>query len=283
MARWSEATGGGEHPSPARGGIEQRPERLRSGGTGGPIGLTVAILAILAVLVWQPWGRANLATPPSPAPSTPAIASPPVVAVASPTIAPASEPRRAPDGTFIYASLVDNEWTVVALLAPPVRSSTEEPAAQHPAPSAGPPSGPFLVLQQGLLPVSQPIGGTRHPDLACEGSAAARDRTGVPLPAGRVAYLGVTFPGMDPLTRVTPFIHGPPSPTRASLGRVQNVVVPLAGLAFGRLYTVPSTGIGGAVLFAPTPPGILPSGTYRFDVGGSGVAGHRYLYACIGP
>jgi hypothetical protein len=274
---------------PAARGVEQPVERLGAGGIRRPLGITLGIAAAIAVLVWQPWTPPRPPSPPGPPVATRpvvsplALATPPSTAGPGPSAAPTPVPQRAPDGTLIYASLVDNEWTVVALLVPPAAASSEEPALQHPSPAPWPPAGPLLVLQQGVLPVSVPIGGTRHPDLACQSSAVPRDRTAVPLPAGRVAYLGVTFPGMDPLALVAASVRGPGHPAGIAFDRVRNVVVPLAGLALGQRYTVPSTGIGGAVLFAMTPAGILPPGTYRFEVTGPGNGSRRFLYACVGP
>jgi hypothetical protein len=267
-------------------GVEQPVERLRAGGTRRTLGLALAVAATIAVLVLQPWGPPGpVGPPPATPPRAPvvALATPSALAVPGPSAAPVPEPQRAPDGTLMYASLVDNEWTVVALLVPPVAASSEEPALQHPSPAPWPPSGPLLVLQQGVLPVSGPIGGTRHPDLACQSVAVPRDRTAVHVPAGRIAYLGVTFPGMDPGALVAASVHRPARAAGLAFGRVRSVVVPLAGLALGQLYTVPSTGMGGAVLFASTPPGILPAGTYRFEVTLPGTATHRFLYACVGP
>jgi hypothetical protein len=245
----------------------------------------LGIATTIAVLVWQPWGPTSPTGPLPPAPPRPAVAlaTPSAPPALGPSAAPTPVSQRAPDGTFVYASLVDNEWTVVALLVPPAAGSSEEPSIQHAAPPQWPPAGPLLVLQQGVIPVIAPIGGTRHPDLACQSTAVPRDRTVVHLPAGRVAYLGVTFPGMDPRALVAATVHGPNRSAHAAFGRARTVVVPLAGLALGQLYTVPSTGMGGAILYAMTPPAILPSGTYRFDVRVPGSAGPRFLYACVDP
>ena len=270
-----------------RGGLEQPVQRLGVGGTGRPVGLVLAMAAILAVLVWQPWTAPTI--PPHPSqvpialaspgsPSAPAAPGPAASSVPASTVAPS----RAPDGNAVYASLVDNEWTVVALLAPPAARSTEEPATQHSGTAPWPPADPYLVLQQGVVPAVRPIGGAQHPDRACASAAVPRDRTAVPLPAGRVAYLGVTFPGMDPGALVTAAIAGPVKSARTGFVRVASVVVALAGLAPGVRYLVPSTGIGGAVLFAFMPSRPMPSGTYRFDVTLPGIAGPRYLYACVG-
>jgi hypothetical protein len=84
---------------------------------------------------------------------------------------------------------------------------------------------------------------------------------------------------MDPRATVTAqVIHR----TGVALKRQSPVVVPLSGQAKAQRYTVPSTGAGGAVLFAAAPLSILPYATYRFDIQAPGIAGHRYLYACIG-
>ncbi len=49
-----------------------------------------------------------------------------------------------------------------------------------------------------------------------------------------------------------------------------------------RSYLIPSSGFGGAVLFALDPPVVLPRAAYRFDIESPGTFGHRYLYACLG-
>jgi hypothetical protein len=85
---------------------------------------------------------------------------------------------------------------------------------------------------------------------------------------------------MNPRARVTAAIL---DPAGLALRRVPSLVVLLGGMTEGRLYTVPSSGSGGTVLFAMAQPRILPSSTYRFDVETPGIIGHRYLYACIGP
>jgi hypothetical protein len=183
-------------------------------------------------------------------------------------------------GAGASVSLVDNEWTVVALLAPDARSAPDEPPIPHGTGASWAPGGALLVLQQGLDYSVRPIGGAGLPDAACHVPGGSRDRIAVRLPAGRVAYLGVTFPGMNPRASVTgAILDGPAS----ALKRVPSLVVPLSGMTEGRPYTVPSSGAGGVVLFTTTTPRILPSATYRFDIETPGISGHRYLYACIGP
>jgi hypothetical protein len=65
------------------------------------------------------------------------------------------------------------------------------------------------------------------------------------------------------------------------LKRVSVVTVRLSGMTEGHRYTVPTTGSGGAALFALSPRAIFPVAAYRFDIQTPGVTGHRYLYACI--
>jgi hypothetical protein len=265
-------------------GIEQPLERVRAGGTGKPVGVALAIAAALAVLIWQPWGRGATSIVPPVAAQTPAVAAAEASASAAPT--PTPRPSRSSSlgtaGSAAYVSLVDNEWTVVALLASDAASmaSTEEPSIQHGSGTTWPPGGPLLVLQQGLSYTVQPVEGPGEPDVACHAPDGPRYRTAVHLPAGRVAYLGVTFPGMNPRAHVTAAILDPAGP---ALRRVPSLVVLLGGMTEGWLYTVPSSGSGGTVLFAMAQPRILPSATYRFDVETPGIIGHRYLYACIGP
>ena len=238
------------------------------------MGVAVLIVAALVTLVWQPWGRDDRSTL---RPSVNPIAE----RDASPTSLP-SVPRTGsdPDTQAIdaYVSLTDNEWTVVALLAPDAPTSTEEPATQHPP--AWTPDGPFHVLQQGLRPVAPPAPREGQPEVTCQPTVPPRERAVVTVPAGRVAYLGVTFPGMDPRAQVrASSVDG----IDVELVPVSPLVVRLVGQADDRPYTVPSTGPGGAILFATTPPGILPSGSYRFDITTPTIAGRRLLYACVGP
>ena len=258
--------------------VEHRPERLRPGGSRRPLGLALAIGCLLAALVWQPWGR----TTPAPAaivqrsPAATVPAASPARPPAPPTLRPG--PSVAPGVPVAYVSLVDNEWTVVGLLSSSAAGSTEEPAGQHPAPAGG--SGALFVLQQGVIESSQPIERAGLPDLACHGSEVPRDQRAVFLPAGRVVYLGVTFPAINPAARVSAVDLDAPG---ARLGHVPSVVVPIAGRTDGQGYFLPSSGPGAVQLFALAPPVSLPSATYRFDVTLPGTTVHRFVYACVGP
>jgi hypothetical protein len=182
-------------------------------------------------------------------------------------------------GVGRYASIVDNEWTVVALLTSSPAASTEEPSIQHVSAPAPSPDGPFQVLQQGTTELLAPAERPGHPEAPCAASAWSRDRIAVHLPAGRVVYLGVTFPGMDVRARVAAVVLDRPGIT---MRRASPLVVELTGMVTGRQYTVPATGPGGTLLFGLTPAGVLPSETYRFAIAAPGVRGERYLYACVG-
>ncbi|HTS15153.1 MAG TPA: hypothetical protein VMH24_05775, partial [Candidatus Sulfotelmatobacter sp.] len=190
------------------------------------------------------------------------------------TAAPATPAAPVADlGT--YVSLTDNEWTVVALLSPDAPASTEEPSLQHAPGPTWTPDGPYLVLQQGLIPTA--ASEAAAPEVVCAIPADPRDQPAVHLPAGRVAYLGITFPGMAPAARVTATLagYGLPALRRAA------PVVRLGGTSAG-LYALPGTGPGGAVLYVSAPPGMLPSTAYRFEIVAPEPVGHRYLYACVG-
>jgi len=265
--------------SPA--GLGPSLEPIRPGGGRRPMLVAIAIVAVLVALVWQPWGRSSAPTAPSPVPRTqPAIVAGSLASpVSSTSPASPSRPSTGLPGPAAYVSLVDNEWTVVALLAPGVPASTEEPSIQHGTATTWPPTGPLTVLQQGSAASVTPISGPDAPSLACHGTGPTRDRIAVHLPADRVAYLGVTFPGMDPQADVTATIL---EGAGAGLRRVPPPVVLLDGMTQGRPYTVPSTGRGGTVLFAMVTPGDLPSATYQFAVATPGVVGRHYLYACVG-
>ena len=286
MARPSEAADTGTARAD-RASIEQPVERLRTGGNSRPIIMVVATVAVLATLIWQPWGRkmapqVAARTPPQTEPAvaegvTPSAATP--VSVSPQPVRPSQPSPPAGPHAETYVSLVDNEWTVVALLAPSGPGSTEEPAIQHVPGSPWSPGDPLLVLQQGLNYTVGPFVSAGARDTTCESPDLTRLRTTVLLPAGRVVYLGVTFPGMDPRATVTAKVM---QWTGVALKRQPPVVVPLSGRTEGQRYTVPSTGAGGVVLFAAAPIGILPFATYRFDVETPGISGHRYLYACIG-
>jgi len=164
-----------------------------------------------------------------------------------------------------YTSITDNEWTVVALLRTDAEPSTSD--------------GPFLVLQQGVIPVPLPVEKPGHPESPCADVVRPRDRTAVHLPAERVVYLGVTFPGMDPGTLVKPTMLGRPATV---LVRAAPLTVRLTGMALDGRYTVPTTGPGAAILFALRPPDGVPSDTYRFEIDGPAIDGRRFVYACVG-
>lgn len=274
-----------ERASADRLGIEQPVQPLRTAGSRGPIAMVCVIVAIMAVLVWQPWGRAPSTTPSSRASQAAVIAadqshaspsrpSSPVGASG----APSSPPALSASAPQPYVSLIDNEWTVVALLSADGPVSTEEPSIQH-GRGFWSPGDPLLVLQQGLDYTTRPIESRNGLDTVCLAPAGSRARLAVHLPTGRVAYLGVTFPGMDPGARVTVSVLGRHG---LALPQVTSPVVQIRGLTDGRQYRVPSSGSGAAVLFTLTPPSVLPSAAFQFDIVSPGIAGHRYLYACIG-
>jgi hypothetical protein len=268
-----------------RNAIEHPVQPLRTAGSRGPVALVCVTVATLAVLVWQPWGKAPSTTQLSSPSGTAAIAvegshasssqpPPPVGALSAPS-APPSPGGSAPQP---YVSLIDNEWTVVALLSADGPVSTEEPSIQHGRGSWSP-GDPLLVLQQGLDYASRPIASRNGQTTVCLAPGDSRARLAVHLPTGRVAYLGVTFPGMDPGARVTVSTLDRPG---LALSRVTSPVVQIRGLTDGGQYQVPSAGSGAAVVFTLAPPSVLPTAAFQFDIVSPGIPGHRYLYACIG-
>jgi hypothetical protein len=253
-------------------------------GAGGSRRLVVVVCVVaagLATLVWQPWGRGSKA--PGPRASPIAVLVTPTSVPSPPPTGPGTAPpdvsgHLAEAPVQPYVSLVDNEWTVVALLSADGPVSTEEPSIQHGRGSWSP-GDPLLVLQQGLDEATRPIETKKAAGTVCTGAIGSRDRPAVHLPGGRVAYLGVTFPGMDPQAQVTASVVGRAGP---ALSRQASPIVRIRGLQAADQYQVPSSGLGGAVLFAVTPPVVLPPATYRFDIESPGISGHRYLYACVG-
>ena len=255
--------------------LDQPLQRLSPGGNRRPVAAVLIVAAMLVAAVWQPWGRTRAPGPIAHVPA-PTVALPtPAPSTAAPTPAP-SQPG--PPESATYVSLVDHEWTVVALLASSPAGSTEEPATQHPSPSGA--TGALLVLQQGVVQSSQPMERAGQPDLACHTPAVPRDERAVYLPAGRVVYLGVTFPGINPTAKVAAIDLDAPG---ARLRHVASVVVPLEGRTAGLGYRLPSSGPGAVLFFALPSATILPSATYRIDVTLPGTAVHRFVYACVGP
>ena len=267
-----------------RNAIEHPVQPLRTAGSRGPVALVCVTVATLAVLMWQPWGKAPLTTQSSSASQAAAIAveqghsspswQPPLGALSASSASP-SLGGSAPQP---YVSLIDNEWTVVALLSADGPVSTEEPSIQHGRGSWSL-GDPLLVLQQGLDYATRPIPFGNERDSVCLAPAGPRARLAVHLPAGRVAYVGVTFPGMDPVARVTISVLDRPG---LELPRVTSPVVQIRGLTDGGQYRVPSSGSGAAVLFTLAPPSVLPPAAFQFDIVSPGISGHRYLYACVG-
>jgi len=265
-----------------RRGLETPPERLRGGSGRRPAVVGVVIAVLVGIAVWQPWTT----TAPPPGPSTSALVIGRVQASDVPPTPTASPmPSGSPAGlsgttrTAFYTTVTDNEWTVVALLAPSSPTSTDEPATQHPTlPWSA--DGPFLVLQQGLTPVEAPMLGTSSSAGPCPPAAVPRDRTAVPLPAGRVAYLGITVPSGVPRPQVTAERLGG---SGGALGRAPAPAIRLAGMDASTRYVIPAAGPGAAVLFSAVSGAAMAPGAYQFTVASPGAAGQRYLYACIGP
>ena len=285
-------------------GVEQPLQPVRSGGRARPYGVTIAIGLLLATLVWHPWGRAAPpvvpATPATPvatpiaaivADTGPTASNPGPASSPGPTASPSPFSSRGPRPSFgasasgtqesaTYLSLGDNDWSVVALLAPSRLAAADQRWVPDATGALQAPGGSLLVLQLGPSYANRPIESPDDPAAVCRTQDGFRDYAAAHLPADRVAYLGVTFPGMDPRARVTGVVldrHG------LVLKRLSVVRVPLSGMVEGRRYTVPTSGSGGAALFALTPPAIMPVAAYRFDIVAPGVPGHRYLYACIEP
>jgi len=246
--------------------------RIGPGDSRRPIAAVVATVVLLAALIWQPWGHSP-PRPPSNHPAAPSVAA--IVPTASPR--PSALTISVNAAPADYLSLIDNEWTVVALLSPTAAGPAEEPALPHP--TAIPGSGaPLLVLQQGVLESATPIERAGKPNLPCTVKTIPRDQRAVSLPADRVLYLGVTFPGIDQSAKVTVADLDGASQVPA---RVPALVASLSGGPAEASYRLPSSGPGAVVLFALPRGTALPNGSYRFKVDAPG-AGIRYVYACVG-
>ena len=298
MAR-SSATGDGRTAAhPLR--VEQPLEPVGAGGPGRPIAVALAIVAFLGALVWRPWGDpiASTATLPSVSPSAAALAVadastiPTALAPRTPgaSAGPTPTPRgprpsfgplpSSPPVTATYLSLGDNDWSVVALLAPVKLAAAEQPWVPDATGALQAPGGSLLVVQLGPTYTLRPIDDPDDPGAICRVKPGFRDYAAAHFPADRVAYLGVTFPGMSPKAQVSGVILGRPG---LVLRRQSAVTVRLSGLTEGRRYRVPTSGTGGATLFALSPRAIMPIGAYRFDIVTPGVKGHQFLYACVDP
>jgi hypothetical protein len=287
MAR-PNATGASEPPAANALALEEPLQPVRAGGPGRPIALIVATAMVLATLVWQPWGTAGQGTvpPASPSPSV-AVAIAPSAAADETAPPPRPTPTlRGPRPSFggsalasaTYLSLGDNEWSVVALLAPDRLAATDQPWVRDPTGVLEPPGGPLLVLQLPATYTDRPIAAADEASV-CRTPSAFRFYAGAHFPANRVAYLGVTIPGMDARASVTGVVVGKRG---LALKRLPVVSVRLSGMTEGVRYTVPTAGSGGAALFALAPRAIMPVAAYRFDIQLPG-GGHHYLYACIDP
>jgi hypothetical protein len=252
-----------------------------------PIAVAVAIVAFLGLVIWAPWGRDDGSATDA-GPTARETASPDAARASLPTTTEPASPSPLPESPTAdpvaavtlrtYQSITDNEWTIVALLTSGAGPSTEEPALQHvplPAPSA---DGPFVVIQQGVIPSAAPLERSGQAAATCSTTPPPRDQRVVHLPSGRVVYVGVTFPGMDRTARVEALALGGP---RVALHQAMPVAVELAGMAPGVRYAVPAWGPGGTLLFRASPTTRLPSAPYRFELRIPGIAGPRFVYACI--
>lgn len=284
MAR-PNATGETDPPAANALALEAPLQPVRAGGPGRPVALIVVTTAIFATLVWQPWGTAGSRLAPS---APPAAVLHSVTPVDSPVPPSPTPTQRGPRPSFggvpltsgTYVSLGDNTWSVVALLAPERLAAADQRWRPDETGTLQAPGGSLLVLQLGPTYSERPIDRPGDPGAVCRTKDTFRDYATAHLPADRVAYLGVTFPGMDPRATVTGVVL---DRRGLALKRVPVVTVPLSGMTEGRRYTVPTTGFGGAALFALAPRAIMPIAAYRFDIQTPGLAGHRYLYACIDP
>ncbi len=283
------ATGEGDRPAGDALGLEEPLQPVRAGGPGRPVALIVVTAAILATLVWQPWGSGGPRAEPSAAPSAAVAVATSTSTEGTPAPPPSPTPTlRGPRPSFAggaltsgtYVSLGDNTWSVVALLAPERLAAADQRWRPDATGALQAPGGSLLVLQLGPTYSERPIDRPADPGAVCRTKDTFRDYATAHLPADRVAYLGVTFPGMDPRATVTGVVL---DRRGLALKRVPVVTVPLSGMTEGRRYTVPTTGPGGARLFALAPRAIMPVAAYRFDIQMPGVSGHRYLYACIDP
>jgi hypothetical protein len=278
MARLGQ--GRSDAPASAPVAVEQPVVPLGGGSSRGPVGLAILAVALLATLVWQPWSTvARPAAAPVPQSSAAVANRPAASPTATPVVGRSAEPsgRSATAATASYLSLIDNEWTVVALLSPTVAGPGEEPALPHPTglPGSG---APLLVLQQGLSFSTKPIEQPGHPNAPCAAKTVPRLRFAVPLPSDRVLYLGVTFPGISPDAKVTAVDL---DEAGGKLSQVKSLVVSLSGQAIDASYRLPSAGPGAVVMFALPRGTALPQASYRFQIDAPGV-GRRYLYACVG-
>jgi hypothetical protein len=136
------------------------------------------------------------------------------------------------------------------------------------------------VLQQQLSYTLIPLDRPAEPDAACRAPGGYQHPAAAHLPIVPVAYLGVTFPGMSPRARVSVVAL---ERAGVALKRLPFLIVPTNDTAGAGRYTVPASGVGGAVLFAMARQATLPIATYRFEIRVPGIAGAHYLYACIEP
>lgn len=272
-------------------GLEEPLQPVRAGGPGRPVALIVVTTAILAALVWQPWVGAGPRVVPSTSPSLAvAVASArPATRIETPVPPQGPTPTlRGPRPSFgggalasaTYLSLGDNEWSVVALLAPDRLAAANQSWGHDATGAPEAPGGPLLVLQLQASFTDRPAETTGDPAGVCRVANGFRYYLSAHLPRDRVAYLGVTIPAMTPAVRVSAAVL---DQRGVVLKRLPEVSVRLSGMTEGVRYTIPTSGAGGAALFALAPRAIMPVGAYRFDIQVPGISGHRYLYACIDP
>jgi hypothetical protein len=258
----------------------------------GPVAVGLIVVAILGVIVWQPWSGETIGPGDDPGTSPRAVVGSPTPDRLAPvgagrsslrpaTLGPTVSPDPAPDSDLFagpttgpWSGRVAGEWSIVAFLRP-------DPVSRDP-----------LDLRQAQVAVFVGLRPTGpEPGAICEAKGTSRRPAAANLPTRSVFVLGIAFPAdrqvfVDGVYR----LGGSPLGARpVELGRVPGDGTPRAAPAASAAATggtgpapSPNAEAEPVRMFALPDGGAWPDGVYRFDVyTRDGLPGQ--LFACIRP
>lgn len=244
---------------------------VRGGGGRGAAGVAVVLLAVVGLLVWQPWsgGAGPAPTPRQPATGTSAVAGSGSIATPADAALGSSDLLAVPT-VGPWSGRVAAEWSILAFLR-------ADPVSRDP-----------LELDQQLVavfigPVREPVGG---PDAVCDATGTTlHPSAAAVLPTREVRFLGIAFPAdrdvdVERVVRVGADRSLGAQPV--AIGRIPGEGADLGYGASASPLPSGESGDDSVRMFGLPGGGPWPDGVYRFDVF-TRDGPPAQLYACIRP